>query len=152
MSLFLLVLSLFSVVVLPIAATTVGAINIEADGNSIATASPLVSPSVARFLQLVPPMCAQALFFSGLMVAFEIRRSEKTSNKSPLPFVSMFICSAVWSLYGVMVGDYTILSANTSGLLVGLYCTKVFHDNNTGPSLSKWCVMDAHKAPFFVSI
>ena len=83
-------------------------------------------------------MCAQFLFFSGLKVVNQIKKDKSTGDLTPLPYVSMYTNCAVWSLYGVMVSDYTILAPNVSGLLLGLYCTKVYSDNNTGGSMTKY--------------
>lgn len=61
------------------------------------------------------------------MTALSITDNKSTGSLSPLPFVSLFTNSFVWSLYGVLKMDSTVLVPNCCGVLASLYCILAFH-------------------------
>jgi solute carrier family 50 protein (sugar transporter) len=110
-----------------------------AESNTAPAAAELASsvgPQLTNFLMFAPPVCAQFLFLSGLNVIKKIKAEKRTGDLTPLPFISMYTNCAVWSMYGLMVSDFTVLAPNFSGLFLGIYLTKVFHDHNSGQPLT----------------
>jgi len=101
-------------------------------------AAPLVSPVVKQFLAIAPPACFFFLQTSGLKTVSLIKKAKKTGDLSPLPFVSLYTNCIVWSLYGFLQNDMTVMLPNVSGALFGLYYTYVYHKYNTGPSLAPY--------------
>jgi solute carrier family 50 (sugar transporter) len=57
----------------------------------------------------------------------KIKREKTTGNLSPLPFLSLATNCMVWSLYGALVSDLTVLIPNMSGAALGIYYTSVFN-------------------------
>ncbi len=55
-----------------------------------------------------------------------MQKDGTTGALSPLPFVSLLANCTVWSLYGALVGDPTVLVPNLSGALFGAYYTREF--------------------------
>ena len=57
----------------------------------------------------------------------EVRRTKTVGQLSILPFISLATSCAVWAVYGVMLGDMTILIPNISGIAFGLWYPSVYH-------------------------
>jgi len=75
---------------------------------------------------------AGPIFFVGMQIAaintaLTINIAKSVGNLSPLPFFSLLINCVVWSIYGILKWDMTILVPNGSGLLAGLWCSLVYH-------------------------
>jgi solute carrier family 50 protein (sugar transporter) len=79
-----------------------------------------VGPGLTTTLEVAPPLCAQFLFMSGLKVCKEIKEAGTTGSFQPLPFVSMYTNCSVWTIYGLMIDNMTVLAPNVSGLVMGV--------------------------------
>ena len=56
----------------------------------------------------------------------QIKRDGTTGDLSALPFLSLATNCVVWSLYGTLVNDMTVLLPNLSGAALGIYYTSVY--------------------------
>lgn len=102
--------------------------------------SRLIFPSIAPFfvlllalslvqaflLSVAPPLCFLALQLSSLPTIRQIIAQKSTAELSPVPFLALFTNCCVWTTFGVLKGDATVLLPNISGLLFGLLYTVVF--------------------------
>ena len=50
-----------------------------------------------------------------------------TGDVSPIPYAAMAANGFAWTTYGYLGGDYTIITANVSGCLLGLYYCQQFY-------------------------
>ena len=78
-------------------------------------------------LQFAGPIFFLSLQFSSVLTAMEISKVKSCGLLSPLPFISLFTNSFVWSLYGFLKMDGTVFIPNTCGVLASLYCILAFH-------------------------
>jgi solute carrier family 50 protein (sugar transporter) len=56
----------------------------------------------------------------------KILREKTTGQLSLLPFISLFTNCVIWTWYGYLLQDSTIMLPNASGLVVGLIYTSIF--------------------------
>jgi solute carrier family 50 protein (sugar transporter) len=80
-------------------------------------------------LQFAGPMFFLSLQGSSVMTAKEIYKNRSSGDLSPLPFISLFTNSFIWSLYGFLMMDPTVLIPNGCGVFSSLYCILAFHKN-----------------------
>lgn len=78
-------------------------------------------------LQFAGPIFFLSLQFSSVLTALEITKSRSCGSLSPLPFISLFTNSFVWSLYGLLKMDGTVFIPNSCGVLASLFCILAFH-------------------------
>eukprot|EP01083_Nonionella_stella_P274331 931090_1 len=73
------------------------------------------------------PLCAFAFVqASGLSPLRQIFKEKATGDLSPFPFISLYTNCAIWTLYGILQQDQTILIANIAGTIVGAVYTGMF--------------------------
>jgi solute carrier family 50 protein (sugar transporter) len=80
-------------------------------------------------LQFAGPMFFLSLQGSSVMTAKGIYKNRSSGDLSPLPFISLFTNSFIWSLYGFLKMDPTVLIPNGCGVFSSLYCILAFHKN-----------------------
>ena len=89
----------------------------------LAAAKGVYGANAVMFLQVAPPVCAQAVFFSPLATMKTIREKGTTSDLPMLPYTMMACNGFLWMCYGSLVGDTTVIAANVSAFCLGLlYC------------------------------
>jgi len=77
-------------------------------------------------LRVAGPVFFMGMQVSSLNTAKTILINKTVGSLSPLPFMSLFVNCVVWSFYGYLRGDLTVLIPNLSGALVGLLCSSVY--------------------------
>jgi len=87
---------------------------------------PNVSPAIASVLSVAGPLCFFGMQLAGLNAIKTITQNKSVGELSALPFVSLATNCVVWTAYGVLTKDPTVLIPNLSGLGFGLYYTYVF--------------------------
>jgi len=92
---------------------------------------PVVSAPVAQVLSVAGPLCFFGLQTAGLKAVKTIKENKSVGDLSPLPFVSLVTNCVVWSTYGFLTNDPTVIIPNLSGLGFGLYYTYTFHKYST---------------------
>ena len=70
------------------------------------------------------------------MIIKNMRKS--VGSLSLLPFISLMVNSSVWSFYGLLVEDFTVLVPNVTGMLVGVYCTSIYHQHSASFNKDKY--------------
>jgi len=63
---------------------------------------------------------------AGLKAIKTIKENKSVGDLSALPFVSLATNCVVWTAYGALTQDLTVLLPNLSGLAFGLYYTAIF--------------------------
>lgn len=79
-------------------------------------------------LRVAGPLFFLGMQCSSLYTAYEIHHGKSTNKYSPFPFISLITNCAVWTTYGSLKKDYTVLCPNISGLIVGVVCATIFHN------------------------
>lgn len=78
-------------------------------------------------LSIAGPVFFVGMQISAVNTAMTINILKSVGNLSPLPFFSLLINCVVWSIYGILKWDMTVLLPNGTGLLAGLWCSLVYH-------------------------
>lgn len=73
-------------------------------------------------------------FIYSVVTALRIISEKSVGKLSPFPFASLLTNSFIWSLYGLLTKDPTVLLPNCSGVLTGLYCFCAFVNNSAASS------------------
>jgi len=80
-------------------------------------------------LRVVPPTMFMAMQASMVGTSLTIYRNRQVGSLSVFPFVSMFVNSFLWTCYGTLREDFTVVVPNLTGTFVGLAGMFVFHNN-----------------------
>eukprot|EP01084_Bolivina_argentea_P024952 46440_1 len=109
---------------------------------------PAVGVTVLSNLPLAAFALVQA---SGIAPIRQIVKDKDTGDFSPFPFISLFTNCAIWSLYGMLQQDQTILIANIAGTVVGLVYTGIFAANTTNSMMKYYVGSSAILGTFLTS-
>ena len=104
---------------------------------SLTPAGYAISPTGVLVLSNLPLAAFAFVQASGIAPIRQILKDKDTGDFSPFPFVSLYTNCAIWSLYGVLQSDQTILIANIAGTVMGLIYTGIFAAN-TKTSMMKY--------------
>eukprot|EP01031_Cornospumella_fuschlensis_P038608 gene38608-46936_t len=79
-------------------------------------------------------------FFLGLQgcsiqTALNIVKTKSVGGLSLMPFLSLFTNCVIWTYYGILKKDNTVLVPNVLGLLAGFFCTSVYTAHSTKGNL-----------------
>ena len=81
------------------------------------------SASLAQALSVAGPLCFIGIQCSSVKTALDILKLGNVGGMSPLPFASLLTNGVVWTLYGLLKMDKTILYPNALSILTGFGCT-----------------------------
>ena len=87
----------------------------------------MIPKLVSDGLQVAGPIFFLGMQGSALQTAFKILENKNVNQLSPLPFVSLLTNCIVWSIYGVLKADKTVLVPNAIGIFVGFLCALIYH-------------------------
>lgn len=97
-------------------------------GKTLLAATPMssvpigpLSAGMAKLLQVLPPVAAQVVFLAPMQTMREFKRNGTTGGVSPLPYTAMALNGYLWTIYGGLNNDPTIMLANVSGFILGTY-------------------------------
>mmetsp|Transcript_13640 Transcript_13640/g.22761 ORF Transcript_13640/g.22761 Transcript_13640/m.22761 type:complete len:218 (-) Transcript_13640:198-851(-) len=82
--------------------------------------------SAAQLLKCAGPMLFMGLQTSSIKTAFNIHGDKSVGDLSPFPFLSLFTNSLVWTMYGLLRRDPSIIIPNFTGVLAGAGCTVTY--------------------------
>ena len=97
-----------------------------------AVASKVIAPALS-LAQLGPVLkVAGPIFFLGLQsasvnTALKIANDKSTGQLSALPFVSLLTNCIIWTLYGYLKSDNTVLVPNAIGIVAGGFGTFIYN-------------------------
>ena len=71
-------------------------------------------------------------FFLGMQgtsvkTALTIIAEESVRSLSPLPFISLLTNCLIWTFYGILKTDNTVLIPNAIGVISGAFCVSTYH-------------------------
>mmetsp|Transcript_12371 Transcript_12371/g.18131 ORF Transcript_12371/g.18131 Transcript_12371/m.18131 type:complete len:275 (+) Transcript_12371:180-1004(+) len=81
-----------------------------------------ISPDsmLATSLRFAGPLMFTVMQLASVKTAYGIHKAKSTGNLSPLPFTSLVVNCFVWTLYGILRKDLTVLVPNAYGIVMGL--------------------------------
>ena len=88
---------------------------------------------VALALSFSGPFFFLGMQLSAVLSAVNIVKDKTVGPLSIFPFVSLFTNCVLWSLYGLLKNDTTVLFPNIIGIVSGLFCI-VAYQLNCSPS------------------
>mmetsp|Transcript_22538 Transcript_22538/g.20466 ORF Transcript_22538/g.20466 Transcript_22538/m.20466 type:complete len:235 (-) Transcript_22538:110-814(-) len=77
-------------------------------------------------LSIAPPIFFLTMLGGSFFTANEIYNNKSTGELSPLPFGSLLTNCFIWTLYGLLVYDFTIFLPNLIGLFVSIVCLYIY--------------------------
>jgi len=103
-----------------------GSVPAAASAAVTTAAGYMLSPAALTFLSTSGPACFLFLQLSGVRTVQQILKDKTTGQLSLLPFASLFTNCVIWSWYGYLLGDNTVMLPNVSGMVCGAIYTAVF--------------------------
>eukprot|EP01039_Chlorochromonas_danica_P012025 gene12025-13653_t len=82
----------------------------------------LKNPLLVGILQVTGPIFFLMLQGSSLRTALEIWNARSVGGYAFLPFASLLTNCVIWTFYGLLKDDYTVLLPNLLGVITGLVC------------------------------
>lgn len=82
----------------------------------------LKNPLLVGILQVAGPIFFLMLQGSSLRTALEIWNARSVGGYAFLPFASLLTNCVIWTFYGLLKDDYTVLLPNLLGVITGLVC------------------------------
>ncbi len=84
------------------------------------------NPLLVGALQVLGPLFFLGLQGSSARTALEILQNRSVGGYAFLPFVSLLTNCMIWSFYGILKNDYTVLVPNALGICTGLFCVYAY--------------------------
>lgn len=92
-----------------------------ADGAVAAPFVPMVSGASLWFLQMFPPVAAQAVFLAPMGAMAQIKKDGDVGDMPLLPYAAMAVNGVGWVAYGLLQGQPTIWVPNITAFGFGVY-------------------------------
>jgi uncharacterized protein with PQ loop repeat len=89
--------------------------------------SPDIFYQLEYALQYAGPFFFICLQISTLQTVYKIWKDQSTGIFSGFPFISLFVSSLIWSLYGILLPDITLAWPNLFGVISGFIGCVSFH-------------------------
>jgi uncharacterized protein with PQ loop repeat len=109
-------------------------------GGGYLSDTDLSNSPLQRILSLLGPLFFIAVQFSSILATLEIIRRRNVGKLAALPFVSLFTNCYIWTLYGILRNDHSILLPNGLGNFVGAFCMIVYHQNTPVKPLKEYTI------------
>jgi len=90
------------------------------------TAGYMMTTKMQTALALAPPLAFANVLLAPFFTIREIQKNKDVGSINCFPFLSMVGNCGVWSTYGVLAGDMTVLVPNGLGILAGMYFTYAY--------------------------
>jgi solute carrier family 50 protein (sugar transporter) len=88
-----------------------------------------MSTTGTLILQCAGPICVILFQCSAIKTGWEIVQARSVKQYSLLPFVSLFSNSVLWTYYGLLKSDNTVLVPNIFGVVGGGFCVIAYLSN-----------------------
>jgi len=91
----------------------------------ITAISPAIVPLKTMFLNSLPyagPTFALALQAGSIKCALDILQQKDTKSLSSVPFAALVANSLIWTYYGMLKSDVSLIVPNGIGIISGLFC------------------------------
>jgi len=90
-----------------------------------------LSNAVVSGLRVAGPVCFLGMQGGSVLTARGILEDKSVGQLSPLPFVSLLTNCIIWSFYGLLRKDSTVLVPNAIGIVSGLGCVLAYQKHAT---------------------
>lgn len=91
------------------------------------TLSPLIESKLfASALKVAGPAFFLGMQASSVRTALTIIADKSVKSLSPIPFVSLLTNCVIWTFYGFLRKDNTVLIPNAAGVLSGAFCVSAY--------------------------
>lgn len=97
------------------------------EGGGLADTEQLLWRAFLALLKMAGPLLFLFLQVSSVGTAYEVKIAKSVGQLSTLPNITLCVNCVVWSLYGYLRADPTILLPNVCGILTSTYCMFEFH-------------------------
>lgn len=84
------------------------------------------SPAFIEFLSLAGPLIFCGFLVTTASSGLAIIQDRSVKALSPVPFITLFSSCFLWSVYGLMKDDNTILLPNVAGTIVSGACVAIY--------------------------
>jgi solute carrier family 50 protein (sugar transporter) len=78
-------------------------------------------------LRVAGPAFFVGMQASSVKTALTIVADKSVRSLSPLPFISLLTNCIIWTFYGVLIRDNTVIVPNAAGILSGAFCVSSYH-------------------------
>jgi len=96
----------------------------------------LLAEPIVKGLRIAGPAFFLGMQGSAVKTAMTIMSEKSVGPLSPFPFVSLLTNCVIWSYYGLLKQDMTVLVPNAIGVLSGLICVLGYHRHATTKPMS----------------
>jgi len=79
------------------------------------------------FLRLAGPILFICMQIAAMWTARKISVARSVHNLPLLPFLSLLVNCVVWTMYGYIEDQWTVVIPNFLGIFAGGYCTYTYH-------------------------
>jgi uncharacterized protein with PQ loop repeat len=100
---------------------------IKVDSKPIKSVASPPNEAVGALLRVAGPIVFSTMQISSVKTALKIVEDKSVNKLSALPFVALLTNCIVWTLYGILKKDLTVLVPNFTGTVAGLFGTLCFH-------------------------
>ncbi|XP_071483724.1 sugar transporter SWEET1-like [Diadema antillarum] len=80
-------------------------------------------------LSLCATICTIGLFLTGIQICMKIRSQGNTQNISVFPFVAAVVNTILWTKYGVLTEDMTVILTNGVGIVLQILYIIIYYLN-----------------------
>ncbi|XP_011684120.1 sugar transporter SWEET1 isoform X2 [Strongylocentrotus purpuratus] len=80
-------------------------------------------------LSLTATVSTIGLFLTGIQICMKIRSQGNTQNISIFPFIAGIINTVLWTKYGVLIEDQTVIFTNGVGIVLQTLYTLIYYLN-----------------------
>lgn len=94
--------------------------------NLLLVAMEMISKITCTILLFAGPVFFLLLLLESLKVALQIMRTNIVGDIPPIQFASLFVNCVIWTFYGVLERDMTVIIPNAVGIFVGFLCTTIY--------------------------
>jgi len=84
------------------------------------------SPAFIEFLSLAGPLIFCGFLVTTASSGLAIIQDKSVKSLSPVPFITLFSSCFLWSVYGLMKDDNTILLPNIAGTIISGGCVVIY--------------------------
>lgn len=105
------------------------------------TLAPLLESKLfASALKVAGPAFFLGMQASSVKTALTIIADKSVKSLSPIPFVSLLTNCVIWTFYGLLRKDNTVLVPNAAGVLSGAFCVSAYRSHETSPSTQVYTI------------
>ena len=103
----------------------------------------ILAEPIVKGLRIAGPAFFLSFQGSAIKTALQIIADKSVGPLSAFPFVSLLTNCVIWTYYGLLKSDMTVLVPNAIGILTGVGCIYGYHKHAVNKPLSMYAVAAA---------